>query len=127
MSHYSLPPLPAVSSRSWSRGTHANNSHQTLGAKAAAALDKELMSTGAFSLDQLMELAGLSVSQAGMVAHVLDVHLWGSTPRLTESLKVYRVHPPSSGRRILVACGPGNNGSSPVSVMGTSSARPHTD
>ena len=39
---------------------------QTLGAKAAAALDKELMSTGAFSLDQLMELAGLSVSQAGM-------------------------------------------------------------
>jgi len=34
-----------------------------------------------------MELAGLSVSQA-----------------------VYRVHPPSRGRRILVACGPGNNG-----------------
>ena len=24
--------------------------------------------------------------------------------------KVYRVHPPSRGRRILVACGPGNNG-----------------
>lgn len=40
---------------------------QTLGSKAAAALDKELMSTGAFSIDQLMELAGLSVSQAGMV------------------------------------------------------------
>lgn len=58
-----------------------------LGAKAAAALDKELMSSGAFSIDQLMELAGLSVSQA-----------------------VYRVQPPSSGRRILVACGPGNNG-----------------
>lgn len=38
---------------------------QTLSAKAAAALDKELMSTGAFSIDQLMELAGLSVSQAG--------------------------------------------------------------
>ncbi|EPE08424.1 apolipoprotein a-i binding protein [Ophiostoma piceae UAMH 11346] len=55
--------------------------------KAAAALDVELMSTGAFSIDQLMELAGLSVSQA-----------------------VYRVHPPSAGRRILVACGPGNNG-----------------
>ncbi|KAJ0122960.1 NAD(P)H-hydrate epimerase [Diaporthe amygdali] len=30
-----------------------------LGPKAAAALDKELMSTGAFSIDQLMELAGL--------------------------------------------------------------------
>ncbi|CAN8100503.1 unnamed protein product [Discula destructiva] len=58
-----------------------------LGAKAAAALDKELMSSGAFSIDQLMELAGLSVSQA-----------------------VYRVQPPSKGRRVLVACGPGNNG-----------------
>ncbi|KXJ93731.1 YjeF N-terminal domain-containing protein [Microdochium bolleyi] len=60
---------------------------KTLSAKAAAALDKELMSTGAFSIDQLMELAGLSVSQA-----------------------VFRVHPPSQGKRILVACGPGNNG-----------------
>ncbi|KAG4222516.1 hypothetical protein PC116_g29010 [Phytophthora cactorum] len=38
---------------------------KTLSAKAAAALDKELMSTGAFSIDQLMELAGLSVSQVG--------------------------------------------------------------
>jgi NAD(P)H-hydrate epimerase len=43
-------------------------------------------STG-FSLDQLMELAGLSVAQA-----------------------VYKTHPPSSGPRILLACGPGNNG-----------------
>jgi len=60
---------------------------KTLSAKNAAALDKDLMSIGAFSLDQLMELAGLSVSQA-----------------------VFRVHPPSRGRRILVACGPGNNG-----------------
>lgn len=61
---------------------------KTLSAKNALALDKDLMSSvGAFSIDQLMELAGLSVSQA-----------------------VYRVHPPSRGRRILVACGPGNNG-----------------
>lgn len=60
---------------------------KTLGAKAAAALDQELMSTGAFSIDQLMELAGLSVSQA-----------------------VYRLQPPAMGIRILVACGPGNNG-----------------
>lgn len=43
----------------------ANLVVQTLGAKAAAALDQELMSTGAFSIDQLMELAGLAVSQAG--------------------------------------------------------------
>ncbi|KAF3014205.1 hypothetical protein E8E14_007552 [Neopestalotiopsis sp. 37M] len=60
---------------------------KTLSAKAAAALDKELMSTGAFSIDQLMELAGLSVSQV-----------------------VYRVHPLTKGSRVLVACGPGNNG-----------------
>lgn len=60
---------------------------KTLSAKAAAALDKELMSAGAFSIDQLMELAGLSVSQV-----------------------VYRVHPPTKGNRVLVACGPGNNG-----------------
>ncbi|KAH6885420.1 NAD(P)H-hydrate epimerase [Thelonectria olida] len=60
---------------------------KTLGAKAAAVLDQELMSTGAFSIDQLMELAGLSVSQA-----------------------VYRLQPPAMGTRILLACGPGNNG-----------------
>ncbi|KAL9024268.1 MAG: hypothetical protein Q9196_006638, partial [Gyalolechia fulgens] len=59
----------------------------TLNAKDAVDLDKDLMSVGAFSLDQLMELAGLSVSQA-----------------------VYRVHPPEKGKRILVAVGPGNNG-----------------
>lgn len=33
----------------------------------------------------------------------------GRTARLTQCL-VYRVHPPSKGKRILVACGPGNNG-----------------
>ncbi|KAI0403864.1 YjeF N-terminal domain-containing protein [Xylaria palmicola] len=60
---------------------------KTLSAKAAAALDRELMSTGSFSIDQLMELAGLSVSQV-----------------------VYHVHPPNNGNRVLVACGPGNNG-----------------
>jgi NAD(P)H-hydrate epimerase len=46
------------------------------------------MSTCGFSIDQLMELAGLSVSQA-----------------------IYRLHPPHPGRnKILIACGPGNNG-----------------
>ncbi|KAI9804384.1 MAG: hypothetical protein M1825_001282 [Sarcosagium campestre] len=60
---------------------------KTISAKNAAALDKELMSVGGFSIDQLMELAGLSVSQA-----------------------VYRLHPPSQRPRILIACGPGNNG-----------------
>jgi hydroxyethylthiazole kinase-like uncharacterized protein yjeF len=60
---------------------------QTISAKSAAALDQELMSTGAFSIDQLMELAGLSVSQA-----------------------LFKLQPLSKGKRILVACGPGNNG-----------------
>ncbi|OWP00495.1 hypothetical protein B2J93_351 [Marssonina coronariae] len=56
------------------------NSFQTLSATNAAALDRDLMSIGGFSIDQLMELA------------------------------VFRVHPPSRGPRVLVACGPGNNG-----------------
>nr|OQO20557.1 NAD(P)H-hydrate epimerase [Rachicladosporium sp. CCFEE 5018] len=60
---------------------------RTLTAKSAAALDAELMSTGAFSLDQLMELAGLSVAQC-----------------------LHTLSPPSKTPRILVACGPGNNG-----------------
>jgi NAD(P)H-hydrate epimerase len=60
---------------------------RTIGPKAAAALDEELMSTGAFSIDQLMELAGLSVSQA-----------------------LYALSPPSKSPNVLVACGPGNNG-----------------
>lgn len=60
---------------------------RTLGPKAAAALDEELMSSGAFSIDQLMELAGLSVSQA-----------------------MYKLSPPTRSPKILIACGPGNNG-----------------
>jgi NAD(P)H-hydrate epimerase len=60
---------------------------RTLGPKAAAALDEELMSSGAYSIDQLMELAGLAVSQA-----------------------MYALSPPSKSPNILVACGPGNNG-----------------
>ncbi|ODM15540.1 NAD(P)H-hydrate epimerase [Aspergillus cristatus] len=60
---------------------------KAISSKDATALDKDLMEIGGWSLDQLMELAGLSVSQA-----------------------VYRVHPLSSGKNILVVCGPGNNG-----------------
>ncbi|QKX63520.1 uncharacterized protein TRUGW13939_10691 [Talaromyces rugulosus] len=60
---------------------------KAISSKDAAALDKDLMDIGGFSLDQLMELAGLSVSQA-----------------------VYRFHPLTKGKRVLVVCGPGNNG-----------------
>eukprot|EP00978_Attheya_sp_CCMP212_P010718 scaffold26047_cov55-Attheya_sp.AAC.3 len=60
-----------------------------LNAKDAAALDQELMSTPGFSLDQLMELAGLSVAEA-----------------------VYAVSPPfnSHKQKVVIVCGPGNNG-----------------
>ena len=42
---------------------------QAISAKDAASLDKDLMEMGGWSLDQLMELAGLSVSQAGQLHH----------------------------------------------------------
>ncbi|KAF2717355.1 YjeF N-terminal domain-like protein [Polychaeton citri CBS 116435] len=60
---------------------------KTIGPKAAAALDEELMSTGSFSVYQLIELAGLAVAQA-----------------------MFKLSPPSQSPNILVACGPGNNG-----------------
>lgn len=60
---------------------------KAISAKDAASLDKDLMEMGGWSLDQLMELAGLSVSQA-----------------------VWKVHPLSAGKNVLVVCGPGNNG-----------------
>jgi NAD(P)H-hydrate epimerase len=59
-----------------------------LNAVDAAALDVELMSTPGFSLEQLMELAGLAVAEA-----------------------VYQAVPPvSTTRKVLLVCGPGNNG-----------------
>lgn len=62
---------------------------KVLSAKAAVALDLELMSTGAFSIDQLMELAGLAVAKA-----------------------IYKQYPPAAqkSKKVLVLVGPGNNG-----------------
>lgn len=61
---------------------------KTLSAKMAGQLDQELMSTGAFSIDQLMELAGLSVAQV-----------------------VSKQYPRKEGKdRVLMLVGPGNNG-----------------
>jgi NAD(P)H-hydrate repair Nnr-like enzyme with NAD(P)H-hydrate epimerase domain len=48
---------------------------QTISAKDAGALDRDLMDVGGFSLDQLMELAGLSVSQVGMSQWLPSVSL----------------------------------------------------
>eukprot|EP00752_Nemacystus_decipiens_P007308 g6539.t1 len=56
-----------------------------LTAEDSAALDADLMTTPGFSIDQLMELAGLSVACA-----------------------IAKVYPPAS--RVLIICGPGNNG-----------------
>ena len=53
------------SSNKSSKADEYFNQTKTLSAKNAAALDEELMSSGGFSVDQLMELAGLSVAQAG--------------------------------------------------------------
>ncbi|CAK9780054.1 YjeF N-terminal domain-like protein [Cutaneotrichosporon oleaginosum] len=59
-----------------------------IGQKLAQQIDDELMSaSGAFSIDQLMELAGLSCAQA-----------------LAKSF------PAHTHRRVLVCCGPGNQG-----------------
>lgn len=58
-----------------------------LTASKAAALDKELMSVCGYSIDQLMELAGLSVAQS-----------------------IYKSLPPSHHPNCLILCGPGNNG-----------------
>ncbi|RKF58186.1 NADH-hydrate epimerase [Erysiphe neolycopersici] len=58
-----------------------------LSAANALALDRDLMTIGGFSIDQLMELAGLSVSQV-----------------------LHEVYNYKNGKNILIACGPGNNG-----------------
>ena len=61
---------------------------KTLSAKSASALDAHLMSPQiGFSIDQLMELAGLSVASC-----------------------IHTVTPPTTHPRVLLACGPGNNG-----------------
>ncbi|RCK56111.1 NAD(P)H-hydrate epimerase [Candida viswanathii] len=63
---------------------------KTLSAKSAFQLDQELMSSGEFSIDQLMEIAGLAVAQV--------VH------------KEFQPPPPPATSKVLVLVGPGNNG-----------------
>lgn len=78
----------------WSEGVMASGAKQCstsslryLTQKEAAALDEELFNEYKFSVDQLMELAGLSVAVA-----------------------VARVYPPNMYKSALIICGPGNNG-----------------
>lgn len=71
------------------------------------------MEAGGFSIDQLMELAGLSVSQAGIALIIpIELFMHSLIRRIANPYhgSVYRVHPPEMGKNILVACGPGNNG-----------------
>jgi NAD(P)H-hydrate epimerase len=58
-----------------------------LGQSEAIALDQELFNEYAFSVDQLMELAGLSCAHA-----------------------VAKAFPNCKDRKVLIVCGPGNNG-----------------
>lgn len=58
-----------------------------LTAQEAKSLDEDLMSTLAFSIDQLMELAGLSVASA-----------------------IQSLYPSTTHPNVLLMCGPGNNG-----------------
>jgi NAD(P)H-hydrate epimerase len=68
-----------------------------LNAADAAALDGELMSTPGYTLEQLMELAGLAVAEA-----VYEVISFALPDGNTKS--------PRRETKILVICGPGNNG-----------------
>jgi hypothetical protein len=58
-----------------------------LSSEQATAIDEKLMSTLGFSIDQLMELAGLSVATAAAEEYPLEKF-----------------------PRVLIVCGPGNNG-----------------
>ncbi|KAI9100482.1 YjeF N-terminal domain-containing protein [Phlyctochytrium arcticum] len=79
-----------------------------LGQKAAQTLDQELMdpARGGFSIDQLMELAGLSVASA--IAHEY------SPEKASKVLLVAGKHPLSStnslDKNVTCGIGPGNNG-----------------
>jgi NAD(P)H-hydrate epimerase len=70
-----------------------------LDAASAAALDEELMQTPGFSLDQLMELAGLAVAEAAYQM------LQDEPVARHTSIALVR-----SPRKVLLVCGPGNNG-----------------
>jgi NAD(P)H-hydrate epimerase len=65
-----------------------------LDAKSAASLDEELMATPGFTLEQLMELAGLSVAEA---VYTVAQQKWPLDQR--------QIQP-----HVLLVCGPGNNG-----------------
>ncbi|XP_006662307.2 pyridoxine/pyridoxamine 5'-phosphate oxidase 1, chloroplastic isoform X2 [Oryza brachyantha] len=78
---------PAMASRAVSASAAAAGEVTHLSQQEAAEIDEQLMGPLGFSVDQLMELAGLSVAAA-----VAEVYKLGECTR------------------VLVICGPGNNG-----------------
>lgn len=69
---------------------------------AAKAIDETLMSTPGFSIDQLMELAGLSVGIAANNFLTIDDMPSHDQNDISKS--------PSDVKKVLLLCGPGNNG-----------------
>ena len=63
-----------------------------LNAKDAYDLDQELFTSGSYTLDQLMELAGLAVAEA----------VYAVSPHYRDDN--------NKKKRVLLVCGPGNNG-----------------
>ena len=83
--------------------TNASSSLQGTGyldAVNAAALDEELMATPGFSLEQLMELAGLAVAE--VVYNELEAAADGDGGAVANKAP--------KKKKILWICGPGNNG-----------------
>jgi hydroxyethylthiazole kinase-like uncharacterized protein yjeF len=79
-----------------------------LDAKSAAALDAELMSTPGFTLDQLMELAGLSVAEA--VYSVVQQQQEQEQEQQQQQHQKQAAAATTTRPKMLVVCGPGNNG-----------------
>lgn len=69
------------------------------------------MEIGGWSLDQLMELAGLSVAQAGKFFLKRSIKQAFILALLIHDEElVWRIQKPSTRTNVLVVCGPGNNG-----------------
>ncbi|WVZ58678.1 hypothetical protein U9M48_008920 [Paspalum notatum var. saurae] len=82
-----LPPKRGMASLAVSAAAAAAAEVTHLTQREAAEIDEQLMGPLGFSVDQLMELAGLSVAEAVAEVYKLSEHA-----------------------RVLVICGPGNNG-----------------
>ena len=85
----------------------------------AQAIDQELFTEYKFSVDQLMELAGLSCATAIAKVGAWRGVLWGDPPPphphpAQPNVSPLQAYPPSSfpmsPPAVLVVCGPGNNG-----------------